>query len=213
MLSQMCLIDSKTLPITHQEWLSIMDATCRLLYPCCLRRFLPRTHLTWVHVELNHFASTVLRSSGAPLHWFPARRIALQLHEARFSSFLLPCTAALLNSWVSSLRGDLHRSGGNAGVTDTKKDGNNWSAFPQSSCWRFWFRSRELSSKHCCRIGGMWEGHDPGALWASPPFYSPVSFSFFWLKFCTHSHMCSAVVMVASHKCTRTLLFNYHQAV
>lgn len=45
------------------NWLKGFAATCRLLYPCCLWRFLPRTHLTCVHVELNHFASTVLRCS------------------------------------------------------------------------------------------------------------------------------------------------------
>lgn len=37
-----------------------------------------------------------------------------------FFSFLLPNTASLLNSSVSSLQGYLHRSGGNARVTDTQ---------------------------------------------------------------------------------------------
>lgn len=62
MLSQMCLIDSKALPVTLQEWLSFTDTTCRPLYPCCLLRFLP---LTCIHVELSHFASTVLWCSGS----------------------------------------------------------------------------------------------------------------------------------------------------
>lgn len=53
--------------------------------------------------------------------WFPARQVASPVTPSLFSSFLLPSTAAMLTSSVSSLQGDSHRSGGNAGVTDSKQ--------------------------------------------------------------------------------------------
>lgn len=140
--------------------------------------------------------------------WFPARRIAPQLHKARFFfflSFLLPSTAALLNSSVSSLRGDLRRSGGHAGVTDTQADQQMPSHSPPAGG----FRSGELPSKHCCRDGasvGRPRSRGHSGSWPSPSFYSPVSVSFLWLELCTHIHVCLVGAMVASYMHTHTLI-------
>lgn len=114
MLSQMCLIDSKALPVILQEWLSFTDATCRPLYPCRLLRFLPLTCM-W------SWATLPLQSSGAP-GLVSSQTDCSPVTRSPFFSFLLPSTAALLNSWVSSLQGDSHRYGGNARVTDTQTD-------------------------------------------------------------------------------------------
>lgn len=93
--------------------------------------------------------------------WFPAWRIALQLHKARFSLAIFhSCIVKQLSEVASGRFTQIWREHWSHRHANKSKNGNNWSAFPQSSCWRF--RSGELSSRHCCRTGGMREGQSPG---------------------------------------------------
>lgn len=202
MLSQMCLIDSKALPVTLQEWLSFTDTTCWPLYPCCLLRFLP---LTCIHVELSHFASTVLWCSGSgfqPDGSLSSYTKPVFLFLATFHS----CIVKQLSELASGRFPQIWRE------RRSHKQINKWK---QLECLPTVLLLEVPVERVIIKtlLQNRRDGQGPGALWASPPFYFPLSVSFLWLKFCTHPHVCSAVVTVASHICICTLLFNYHQAV
>lgn len=123
---------------------------------------------------------------------------------------LLSSTAALLNSSVRSLQGDLHRSGGNTGVTDTQTNQKmETTGVPSHSPPAGGSGQESYHQDIAAEQGGCGKAKVRGIT----SFLFHCFFFFSLAEIWMHIHMCSTVVTVASHICTCTLLFNYHQAV
>lgn len=194
MLSQRCLINS--LAITHQEWLSITDATCRPLYPRCHLCFLPRTiscAFMWSWTTLP------LRLVGAPARW-----TALPLHPSPFFLFLVTFQGCIVQQFSKPASGRFTQIWRKRRPAKTQ--------MKQLECLPTILLLEVLVERVIIKTllqnrGEVWEGQGLGALRALPFFFNaPVSVSFPWLKFCTHPCMCSAGTTVASHICTCTAL-------